>query len=280
MNNKVLIIANWKCNPTTLKEAVHLLEAVIKELRRIRSNRRQKFSYQAETIICPPYLYLNGLIELVSALPKRSSPDFFFGAQDCFWEDKGAYTGEVSSLMLKNSGCQYVIIGHSERRQYFNETDETVRGKLRTALKSRLKPILCIGEKSKENNNFEDHLVSEIGPTVNEQLEKILVDLPANRIGEIVFAYEPVWAISTTANRSDCSPDDAMRGALLIRKMLAKIYSRSIAEKAKIIYGGSVISKNAADYVKGAGMDGLLVGSASLNASEFVKIIEQVNQLK
>jgi triosephosphate isomerase len=177
--------------------------------------------------------------------------------------------------MLKNLGCQYVIIGHSERRQYFQEADEMINKKLKAALKVRLKPILCIGEEARDAFNSEGRVLNEMSLIVGEQLEKALVDIPMARIREIVIAYEPVWAISTNTG-IPCSPDDAMKAALFIRKILSKLYSRPIAEKVKIIYGGSVDSRNMVDYIKGARMDGVLVGGASLNASEFVKMVEKV----
>ena len=249
MDHKPLIIANWKMNPTTQKEAEHLFGAVEKEVRKIK---------EAEIVICPPFVWL-------SILGASARGGLAFGSQDCFWEEKGAYTSQVSPLMLKNLGCQYVIIGHSERRKYFQESDELINRKIKTALKARLRPILCLGEE----------MGDEISLKVGEQLEKDLLGISAAKIREIVIAYEPIWAISTS-NGIDCSPDEAMKAALFIRKTLTKFYNRSIAEKVKIIYGGSVDSQNAADYIKGAGMDGLLVGNASLNATEFVKIIEKV----
>jgi len=187
-----------------------------------------------------------------------------FGAQDCFWEQQGAYTGEISPLMLKDLGCQYIIIGHSERRQYFQETDEMINQKIKAALKARLKPILCLGEEIK---NSTDYLVIE------QQLKKALTRVSAGRIRDIVIAYEPVWAIGTG---QPCLPDEAMKTALFIRKILTKLYSRKIAEQVRVLYGGSVTAENAADYVRGARMDGLLVGGASLNATEFIKIVEAV----
>lgn len=246
---KPLIVANWKCNPTTQKEAEHLFSAVEKELRKIK---------EAEVVVCPPFIYLSNLIAFGTNMAGIS-----FGGQDCFWEARGAYTGEISPLMLKNLGCQYVIIGHSERRKYFQENDEIINRKIKTALKIRLRPILCLGEE----------MGDEISLKVGEQLEKDLMGISAAKIREIVIAYEPIWAIGSGV---PCSPDEAMKAALFIRKTLTKFYNRFIAEKVKILYGGSVTSQNAADYVKGAGMNGLLVGGASLNATEFVKIIEKV----
>jgi len=253
-----LIIGNWKCNPTSIKEAKALLNTIQGGITK---------NDKAEVVICPPFIYLSSLMAL--------SPDkLVFGAQDCFWEQKGAFTGEVSPLELKNTGCEYVIIGHSERRKYFQETDEVVNKKVKAALKSRLKPILCIGEETRDTFNSEGKPLNEMSLIIGEQIEKGLADVPDARIRDIVIAYEPVWAIGTG---SPCSSDDAMKSALFIKKTLTKLYSRSTAEKTRIIYGGSVDSKNVNDYVKGANMDGVLVGGASLNGSEFVKIVEGID---
>ncbi|PJA64006.1 MAG: triose-phosphate isomerase, partial [Candidatus Portnoybacteria bacterium CG_4_9_14_3_um_filter_43_11] len=195
------------------------------------------------------------------------------GAQDCFWENKGAYTGEISSLMLKDLGCQYVIVGHSERRKYFGESDEIINRKLKAVLKNRMKPVFCVGEETRDSLNGNGKQINEMGLIVGEQLEKGLIGISTERIREIIFAYEPIWAIGTG---QACLPDDAMKARLFIRKILSKLYSRETAEKARIVYGGSIDSKNVSDYVKNAKMDGILVGGASINASEFNKIVEKI----
>ncbi|MFH1460875.1 MAG: triose-phosphate isomerase [Patescibacteria group bacterium] len=260
MNQKPLIIANWKMNPATKEEMDHLLGVLKQGITQ---------AGKQEIVICPPFVYLT---ETAKTLGKQ----FILGAQDCFWENKGAYTGEISPQMLKDLGCQYVIIGHSERRRYFQETDEIVNKKLKAVLKERLKPILCIGEETRDSFDSQGRLINEISSVVTEQLERALKDIAASRIREIIIAYEPVWAISTEVNGTACWPDDAMKASLFIRKTLTKLYNRQIAEKAKIIYGGSVNSKNVTDYLKNARMDGVLVGGASLNGSEFVKLVEKV----
>ena len=257
MDHKPLIIANWKMNPTTQKEAEHLFGSVEKEVRKIK---------EAEIVICPPFVWL-------SILSASARGGLAFGSQDCFWEEKGAYTSQVSPLMLKNLDCQYVIIGHSERRKHFQESDELINRKIKMALKTRLRPILCLGEEVRDTFDSQGQPLNEMSLKVGEQLEKDLMGISEAKIREIVIAYEPIWAIGTGI---PCSSDEAMKAALFIRKTLTKFYSRPIAEKVKILYGGSVTSQNAADYVKGAGMNGLLVGGASLNATEFVKIVESV----
>jgi len=256
MNKKILIIANWKCNPSTQKEAEHLFTAVKKGIKK---------SDKTEIIICPPFPYLS--------LFKKKTNAIQLGAQNCFWEDKGAFTGEVSSLMLKDIECKYVIIGHSERRNYFKESDVEINRKIKSVLKNRLKPILCVGEKDRDSFNPEGHPINEMSLIVGEQIKKGLADISQTKIPDIIIAYEPIWAIGTGL---PCLPDDAMKAALLIKKTLTGLYNRSIAERVKIIYGGSVVSQNAIDYIKEANMDGLLIGGASLNANEFTKIINKI----
>ena len=151
MNNKLLIVANWKCNPATQKEAEHLFISVKKEIKKID---------KVETVICPPSIYLSLFKQDVLQL----------GAQNCFWEDKGAYTGEVSPLMIKDFGCKYIIVGHSERRGYFNETDNEVNKKIKSILKNRLKPIFCVGEKDRDSSNF---FIQTFSDTIEEEYRKI-----------------------------------------------------------------------------------------------------------
>jgi len=225
---KKIIIANWKMNPDSLARAKKFFNSI------------KNISQKKKAIICPPYTYLPFL--------KYK----FLGSQNCHWENSGAFTGEISPKMLKSLGCKYVIIGHSERRKYFNETDEIINKKLKAALKEELIPILCIGEKKGE----------EAKKIVKEQLLKALTGLSAKMIKKIIFAYEPVWAIGTG---NSCSAEKAN----LIRKFIKESY------KNKILYGGSVNSKIADKYTK-IGFDGLLIGGASLNVKEFKKILKNV----
>lgn len=213
---KKLIIANWKCNPTNLVEAKKLFNKVKK----------------TKAVICPPFIYL---------------PIFkykFLCAQDCHYEQSGAYTGEVSPKMLKDLGCKYVIIGHSERRA-LGETEEIVEKKLRAALKAGLTPILCIGEKKGENAKR----------VINKQLKN-------KNLKGVIIAYEPVWAISTSGGGL-CSPKRAKKMMDFIKKKVNN----------KIIYGGSVDSSDVKAYLD-VGFDGVLVGGASLDAKEFVKLVK------
>lgn len=251
---KSLVVANWKMNPLTSEEALRLFKIVKKELKNIENN--------IQIVICPPFTQL-------STLSSQLTTNLELGAQNCFWEEKGAYTGEISPKILRNLDCNYVIIGHSERRKYLGETDKTVSKKLKAALKNNLKPILCIGETQEQNRE------SKTDKVLIHQLQMALENVSKSEISnyKLQVAYEPVWAIGTGVTPNT---DEIMSVKLLIRKILAKMYSRSIAEKVRILYGGSVSSKNAGDFIKHTGMDGLLVGGASLKATEFVRIVKNV----
>ncbi len=242
--NKLFIIANWKMNPSAKKKAEVLFNNIKKKTKSLKN---------IEVIICPPFIYLEQLVD--------STKKINLGAQDCHWENTGAYTGEVSAKMLKGLGCEYVIIGHSERRNYFKETNEMINKKLLGAFKNNLKPILCVGEKQDQ----------EMGDVVKNQLIRALNKVGRTRIKDLIIAYEPVWAIGTGKS---CKPNDAMQASLFIKKILTKNYSRRIAENTPILYGGSVKSDNADLYIKQAEMDGVLVGGASLDADQFSKIIK------
>ena len=245
---KTFVVANWKMNPTTQAEAERLFDTVKKGIKRIKDLKN------IEVVICPPFVYC-------SQFPVHGS--LKLGAQDCHWEQTGAYTGEISPTMLKNLGCSYVIIGHSERRKYFNETNKTVNKKLLSAFKVRLKPIFCVGEQEGE----------EMSLVVKNQLIEGLSGTKKTQMRNLIIAYEPVWAIGTG---NPCQPNDAMKSILFIKKTLSELYNRELAEEIPILYGGSVDSKNAKDYIKEAKMNGLLVGEASLDGREFIKIIKSV----
>jgi len=246
----MFIIANWKMNPTTQAEAKRLFDSIEKGIKKIKDLKN------IEIVICPPFVWLPVINVSASSGPA-------VGGQNCNWEEQGAYTGEISPKMIKSAGCKFVIIGHSERRNYFNETNDMINKKLLAAFKSGLKPILCVGEKEGE----------DMGLMVGEQLSKGLKDINRAKIRNLIIAYEPVWAIGAG---KPCLLDDALRANLLIRQSLTKLYNRKLAEETPILYGGSVNSEIAEDYIKEAGMNGLLIGGASLDAGEFVKIIKQV----
>ncbi len=238
---KPLIIANWKCNPTTLKEAKQLFNSVKRGIKNIRN---------MEVVICPPFVWLP-VLRL-----QDSSSVIRFGGQNCFWEEKGAFTGEVSPKMLKYLGAEYVIIGHSERRGWQNETDEMINKKIKAAISAKLKPILCFGETEKERKEGKTFWV------LKNQLKNALGIQPCH---SVILAYEPVWAIGTGIS---CLPKDAKRVLAFLRKKL---------KRNRILYGGSVNSQNAKDYIEKAAFNGLLVGGASLNPKEFIQIVKNVS---
>lgn len=242
---KLLIIANWKCNPITLQKAKRLFNSIKKGIKNLRNS---------EVVICPPFVYLPYLLK-----PKPYTLNPKFGAQDCFWGKKGAFTGEISPWMLKELGCQYVILGHSERRQYFNEPDEMINKKIKATLKAGLTPILCVGDKSRE--------AKEDIKELDGQLEKDLKGLKKSSLSKLIVTYEPIWAIGTG---NPCGSEEA--------KLAGQFIKKHFSEKIPILYGGSVDSQNAEDYIKKAGFQGLLIGNASLNPKEFIKIIKTINK--
>ena len=240
---KPLVVANWKMNPPTLAKANLLFNTIVKKVKHLKN---------AEVVICPPFIYLPYFLN-----SKFPFSNLKIGAQDCFWEEKGAFTGEVSAAMLKDLGCQYVILGHSERRKYFGETDEMINKKIKAAIVAKLKPILCIGETKEEK---------EVGKTfevLQSQLKKALFFIPNSKF--LIVAYEPVWAIGTG------------KACGIFRAKKMNLFIRKIVKNIPILYGGSVNSENAKDYIEKADFDGLLVGKVSLDAEEFGKIVKSID---
>ncbi len=244
---KPLIVANWKMNPTTLKGAKLLFNSIKRGVKNVKN---------VKVVICPPFVYLPLL-----------GGGLALGAQNVFWENKGVFTGEISPTMLKDLGCQYVIIGHSERRRYFGEIDEVINKKIKAAISAGLNPILCVGETAEEREK------GNTGKALKRQLVSALKNVSSSRlrVSGLVIAYEPIWAIGSG---KPCSPDEAMGAGIFLRKCLAGLYGRGVSEKISIIYGGSVSAKNAASYITQACLQGLLVGGASLEPKEFVKIVK------
>lgn len=243
---KKLIIANWKCNPTTKKEALCLFNALKKGLK----------GSKAEVVVCPPFVYLQSFKFQVSS--------FKLGAQDCFWEKHGAFTGQISPIMLKGIGVKYVLCGHSERRQ-FGETDEMVNKKVKAVLNVGLTPVLCVGENIEQKKKGQTFSVAE------RQLKEGLKKIPKSQIKKVVIAYEPIWAISPYG---PCSADEALTVALFLRKVISRIADKNSSKSIRVLYGGSVNAENVKDYVTSDFLSGILVGSASLNPKEFVKIVK------
>lgn len=258
MNRKILITANWKCNPITQREAEGLLREIKKGIRGIKN---------IEVVISTPFIYLPILLEkILGKRRKRRGNTLKAGAQDCFWENSGAYTGEVSPLMLKDLGVEYVILGHSERRKYFGETNETIAKKTKAVLKNKLSPILCIGETKEKRNN------KQVEKVLKGQLREALSPITEYRltISNLSITYEPVWSIGTG---NFCPPDEAKNALMFIRKELIKVLPKEMSQNIRILYGGSVNSKNARRYID-AGFRGFLIGGASLIPQEFIKIIK------
>jgi triosephosphate isomerase len=252
---KILIAGNWKMNKT-IPEAI----SNIKELRSAISD----VIGGVEVLVCPAFTALFA----VSNEVKGSNINI--GAQNIFWEQNGAFTGEVSPAMLKDIGCSYVIIGHSERRQYFLENDEIVNKKIKAAIETGLVPILCIGETLEERKSGITFKVIE------KQIKNGLASLRSEQVGLSVLAYEPVWAIGTG---KIATPEQAQTAHDFIRKTCAEIYDSEIADRVRIIYGGSVNHANILELIRKPDIDGALVGGASLGVDSFTKIIKNVNYL-
>jgi triosephosphate isomerase len=242
-----IIAGNWKMNNTILKSI-----ALIDEIKKSSLNK------DVEAVVCVPFTNLSDVKKAIEGT------DIKLGAQNMHWEDNGAYTGEISPLMLKEIGVDYCIIGHSERRQYFNETDETVNKKIKTALKYNINPIVCVGETLEERENQKQEEV------VKEQVLKALEDIDSKNIKDIVIAYEPIWAIGTGKTASS---DDANQMCGFIRKIIGNKYGKEAKDSIRIQYGGSVKPNTIKELMGKEDIDGALVGGASLVAEDFVKLV-------
>ncbi|MDX1607623.1 MAG: triose-phosphate isomerase [Candidatus Spechtbacterales bacterium] len=251
-SKKIYLAGNWKMNPVTLKQAEKLAKDTAEGFGKIKNKKN------VEIILCPPFSYL----EAVGRHIPTKSNSINLGAQNCYFEDSGAYTGEVSAKMLKDIGCKYVIIGHSERRKYFREDSELINKKIKSALKHSITPILAVGESDNEPVRI-----------VKEQLAGALEGLSVARAKKLIIAYEPIWAIGTG---NAATANDAMSARILIQKVLDKLYTRATANTVPILYGGSTNSKNINTFIKDAEMDGALVGGSSLDAKEFIKMAKQI----
>ena len=242
-----MIVANWKMNGA-FDMAYSLLEEVLDGTRNLD---------RVDIVICPPYVYLHYVAQLIAANPRVS-----LGAQNCSEHSAGAYTGEVSSSMLKDAGCKYVICGHSERRQYHAETDAEVARKTVATIEQHLAPITCVGETLEERQSGKTRMV------VERQVDAVLERCGRELIDQVTFAYEPVWAIGT--GRS-ATPDEAQDVHRIIRTRVGGLSERAAAS-CKILYGGSVTGDNAAAVLSQADVDGCLVGGASLKSAQFIEI--------
>lgn len=246
---RVIIAGNWKMNKN-ISESIELANHLKRSLYDVA---------EIEIVACPPFTSLGDVKEIIL------DTNIKLGAQDVYWESQGAYTGEVSSPMLKSVGCEYCIVGHSERRQYFGETNETVNRKAKALLKEGLKPIVCVGEKLEERKSgkafdvVKNHVTNSLAGITKEEMLKVVV------------AYEPVWAIGTGVNATKEQAEEVHK---YIRELLAKMYDKEIANSVRIQYGGSVKPENIKELISQPDVDGALVGGASLKAEQFTDIVK------
>lgn len=246
-----IIIGNWKMNGT-IGEALKLVTVLTQTL---------KTPEGCDVAVAPPFTALYSVGVTLQETPYQ------LAAQDCFWENAGAYTGEVSPAFLKDLDCRYVIVGHSERRHFFGETNETVNHKLDAALRNAMIPVCCVGE------TLAQYEAKETFDVIERQVKQALVGISSRDIESVVIAYEPIWAIGTGKN---ATPGYAAEVHAFIRNLLGKLYDSPTANLVRIIYGGSVKPANAEDLLREPQIDGFLVGGASLDGEQFAEIIRAV----
>ena len=251
-----LIAGNWKmnCGPNETKELLASLEKQSGDI-----------SENVDVLVCPPTISLSSASEVLA-----NFSECMLGAQNVHSEDNGAYTGEVSTTMLKEVGCKYVIVGHSERREYFGETDITVNAKVSKALQDSIKVIICVGE-SLSQRKKETYV-----RMVKKQVQAALNNIKPEKIKDVVIAYEPIWAIGTGET---ATPDQAQEMHEMIRDTVAELYSDTEAEELQILYGGSMKPHNAQELLSQPDVDGGLIGGASLKADSFAEIISIAQQI-
>ncbi|MGQ7890986.1 triose-phosphate isomerase [Paenibacillus sp. WC2504] len=247
MSRKPIIAGNWKMFKT-VSEAVSFVNEV-----------KGSTIEGVESVICSPFTNLPALVEAVKGT------DLHVGAQNLHFEDNGAFTGEISGVMLKDLGVEYVIIGHSERRAYFAETDEIVNKKVAAAFKHGLKPILCVGEKLEEREAGQTKDVCKV------QTEAAFAGLSAEQAAQVVIAYEPIWAIGTGKSSTAADAQDVIG---YIRELVSGLYGASVADAVRIQYGGSVKPNNIAEYMAQPDIDGALVGGASLESASYIQLVQ------
>lgn len=244
-----VIAGNWKMNKNIV-ESVSLVKELKDFVRGIKG---------VNIVVCPPFTSLWVVKEVINGT------NIHLGAQNMYWEDKGAFTGETSSLMLKDVGCEYVILGHSERRQHFKETSKEVAQKTEAALSVNLIPIVCVGENLKEKESGETKAIIE------QEIKALFSKIDSTLAGRIIVAYEPIWAIGTGMSSSS---QDANIIIKFIRELFSSEYGTKIAEQIRILYGGSVNPKNISEFMNESDIDGALVGGASLHTLSFSQIVK------
>jgi triosephosphate isomerase len=255
INRNFLIVGNWKMNKLYV-EGIVLANTIISKF--------EKVELKAKIVLCPPFIHLQTIYNML-----KDCPNLSLGAQNCHEKDSGAYTGEISASMLKSVGAEYVIIGHSERRSIFHETESIISKKVEAVLSAGLTPIFCCGEYLEHREN------GEYLKFVNSQIHDSLFHLSNEDFQKIIIAYEPVWAIGTGKT---ASPEQAQEMHQNIRKFIENQYGSDVSERISILYGGSVNASNAANLFLQNDIDGALVGSASLNADDFIEIINSSDQ--
>ena len=251
---KKIIAGNWKMN-MDISSGSSLAEVLVAELKNIR---------KCDVIICPPFPLLFPIYGIIQ------NSGFGLGAQNLFWQEDGAFTGEISAKMLVSAGCKYVIVGHSERRKYFGESNQTVNLRAKKALQSGLIPIICVGE------TLDERQTNKTDYVIHTQLQQGFQGLSRSEIAKIIIAYEPVWAIGTGKN---ATPEQVVEVHQNIRKLLRKWYDDHLANSVRIQYGGSVNVENADELLSQKDIDGALIGGASLKVDQFVKIV-RIGELK
>jgi len=242
----------------TIPEAIELANGLMREFFNIDTQK-------VDIVLCPPFTALAEVAEIIN------DSSIQLGAQDIYWQDEGAFTGEVSGVMLKDAGCRFVIIGHSERRQYFGETNEAVNKKIKAALRHGFIPIVCVGETLSQR---EANMTFEV---LKEQVQEGLSEISTEDMAKIVIAYEPVWAIGTGRNATAQQAQEAQK---YIRDLLGKQYSKDVAGEVRIQYGGSVKPENAAEILSQPDVDGALVGGASLKVETFFAIAKKGSEVR
>ena len=247
---KIIIAGNWKMNKT-ISEAMELVNGLKRELSGIEN---------IDIVVIPPYTALGEISDMLT------NSNIRLGAQDLYWEEKGAFTGEVSATMLKDVGAEYVVIGHSERRTYFGETNESVNKKVKAALNAGLLPIMCIGERLEQRES------GKAFDVIKDHLEGGLKDISGEDLPKVIIAYEPVWAIGTGKT---ATPGQAEEAHKYIRKLLSDMYDETVAGSVRIQYGGSVKPENIKELISEPDIDGALVGGASLKVEQFVPIAKE-----
>ncbi|MFH1191328.1 MAG: triose-phosphate isomerase [Candidatus Omnitrophota bacterium] len=251
---KTIIAGNWKMYKT-IKDGQELAVALKRELYKIEN---------VDIVICPAYTLLAYLAD------DLEDSNIVIGAQDIYWQEEGAFTGEVSAAMLKDAGCRYVIVGHSERRQFFGDTNETVNNKIKACLKYGLIPIICVGENLQERESENTFKV------IQNHIQGSLADISAADIIKTVIAYEPVWAIGTGKTATSGQAQEVHK---YIRDLLRKMYGEEVASSIRIQYGGSVKPENITELISQPDVDGALVGGASLKADSFSAIVIKASEV-